>query len=142
MGQLTVAKARPLDLLEAVGMGGAPLVRNRRTFGLYARQLGESDALSFRDGAQLVAIAGVYDLGLGEFECWLMAGPALASNVAALVRDLRHDLAVVQAVTFAALLAYIDPASVAGARIAAILGFHPCGPTQTAIGDLDTWRRD
>lgn len=140
MSRLTVAKAKPLDLLEAVGMAGAPLVRNRRTFGLYARQLTASEAVTFRADGELVAIGGIYDLGLDEWECWLMAGPALAANAGDLVRDLRADLRVARAITQGYFVAYIDPASVAGPRIATILGFHPCGPTQTAIGPLETWR--
>jgi hypothetical protein len=139
-----VARAQPLDFLEVVDADGRPTVRNRRAFGLYARQIAVSEALTWRDAAgELVAIVGLYhDAGRGWWEGWLAAGPALRAQLRPLLKDLQQDLAALAPLLNPGeIVAYIAPESVAGGRMAKLLGFQPCDPTASPLGPLDTYRR-
>lgn len=145
MGHLSVEIARPLDFLEALDVEGRPYCRNRRAFGIHARQVSGSEAVTFRAGGELVCIAGLYRNPDETWEAWLACGPAFRANLRAVLYDLRADLAIACRLIGAGkpvtVLAYIDPASVAGDRLARGLGFQPCGLTPSPIGPLKTWRR-
>lgn len=130
---LVVSESRPLDWLDAGG------VRQRRFFGMMARQTVQSEALTIRTAAgELVAIVGIW----ADQEAWFLAGPACRANLLALVRLVRQVLAEARLVAPGlAVTAYIDPGSVAGDRLAAMLGFTEAGVSDTLIGPLRTWRR-
>lgn len=140
---MEVARARPLDFLETVGDDGRAQLVNRRSFGLWARQVSGSEALTWRDDAgELVAITGMWPLGDRQWEAWFAAGPALRRCLIPFVWDFRADLAVLgRFMPGATITAYIHPSSVAGPRIAKLLGFQPCGLTSSPLGDLATYRR-
>lgn len=136
---LVVTESRPLDWIEAGG------VRQRRFFGMMARQVVQSEALTIRtppaedeDVGQLVAIVGIW----ADQEAWFLAGPACRANLLALIRIVRQVLREAGLVAPGLpLTAYIDPGSVAGDRLAAMLGFTEAGVSDTLIGPLRTWRR-
>lgn len=141
---MSLARARPLDFLEIVGNDGRPQVHNRRSFGRFARQVSGSWSWTARDGAgELVAIAGVYPVGLHEAEAWFAAGPALRPHLRAVLQLARDGLDRLDLARPGPLIAvaYIHPSSVAGDRLAAKLGFHPCDPEDTPLGRMNTWRR-
>jgi hypothetical protein len=141
---VTVDLARPLDFLEALDVDGRRFIRNRRTFGLHARQVAGSEALTVRaaDG-RLCAIAGLYHDPSGEAEAWLAVGEALSAHLLPVLRLLRRAAEAVSAANPEGLtaVAYIHPRSVAGDRLAAWLGFEAEGVSETPLGRLNTWRR-
>lgn len=139
---LVVSAARALDFLEVQAVSGRALIRDRRTFGLHARQVAGSEAITLRDDAgRLAVVAGLYDDGQ-EIEAWFGAGVALRANLRGVLLRLASALAHVGVIAPGAVLtAYIDPASVAGDRLARGLGFNAEGLTDTALGPLKTWRR-
>lgn len=141
---LTVVPAQPLDFLEALDVKGRPYVRNRRTVALCARQVSGSWAFTARDEAgRLVAIAGVWGGFNDDLEAWFTVGEAIGPNLLTVVRLIRSALAhlATEAWAHADVVAYIDPDSVAGERLAASLGFQPCGPAKTPAGTLLSYRR-
>lgn len=144
-GGLTLREASAFDFLHALDVTGRQMVRKRRHFGLMARQLAESQAVSLigPDGA-LAAIIGLHeseDLP-GEAEVWFAVGPALKGNLIRAVSIFANCLHVVgQLAPGLTVTAYIDPRSVAGDRLARLLGFTEAGLTETDIGPLRTWRR-
>lgn len=135
---MTFLRARPLDFLEALGVDGRPFVRNRRTFGLYARQVAGTWSWTIRDGAgRLCAICGLWREADRQYEAFFVGGEALRANLIPVLWLIRAGFGQVHG----RVTAYIDPAGVAGDRLASVLGFQPCGLTDTRAGPLRTWRR-
>lgn len=144
MVSLVVRKASAFDFLHAVDISGRCWVRTRRTFAQQARVLSESAAVSIVTGAgELVAVAGLYDGELSEgTEAWLASGPALKANILGVLRRLATSLeAVARLAPGLEITAYIDPRSVAGDRLAALLGFDDVGVTSHGPVQLRTFRR-
>lgn len=144
MVRLVVRAASAFDFLKAVDMSGRCWVRTRRTFGQQARVLSESAAVTIcTEAGELVAVAGLYDGPLSEgSEAWLASGPALKANLLGVLRRLAICLeGVARLAPGVAVTAYIDPASVAGDRLAAMLGFEDVGLTPHGAGQLRTFRR-
>jgi hypothetical protein len=138
--RLIARRASPFDFLKSVDVSGRCWVRTRRTFGQQARVLAESAAVTLVTRAgELVAVVGIYLGPLSEVsEVWMAAGPALKAN---LLAALRHMAIFLEGVAIQLpgleLTAYVDPAGVAGDRLALMLGFEPTGLTD----GLRTWRR-
>ncbi len=142
--EVTIAEARPLDLLEALDdHGGGRAVRTRTSFGRFARQVEGGAAVTVRTVAgELVAVAGLYPDDPNGAEGWFAAGPALRGSLLATVRLLRRTLDLAGAEASPLLVSvYLHPRGVAGARLARWLGFQAVGITDTAIGRLATFRR-
>lgn len=143
---LMVTHARALDFLEADGVVPSPLQflgsRRRNIVVAYA-QIAGSAAITIRDDqGQLAAIAGLYDLEPGQVEAWFAVGPAIRANLKGALY--RLSFAMEQAADLlpgTKATAYIDPASVAGDKLAARLGFRFEGLTTSPIGELKTWTR-
>lgn len=116
----------------------------RRGFGRWAHQVALSETLAVEtDAGQLVAVVGLYDLGREQYEAWFAAGPAARANLLGLLRIVRQVLQVAEdTMPGATVRAYIDPGSVAGPRLATILGFAEAGPTETDSGVFETWLRE
>ena len=136
MALLRVTAAQPLDMTELSQR------QWRRMFGLQARQVIESEALTFRtEGGELVAICGLWlDERQGWWEAWFAAAPACGRHMLPLVRMLRRCFA--DGATIAPgteVRAYVD--GVAGPRMLRWLGFADVGLTETPAGVLPTWRR-
>lgn len=139
-----VSEAKALDFLEALdARGSAPTVRHGRRFGLLARQVAGSAAITLRaDDGRLCMIVGLWPDAPGHAEAWFAPGPALKANLrmclhlgrAALEQAAQAWAPVTVAVTIA-------PDSVAGARLAAWFGFTAGGQTDTPLGPLDSWER-
>jgi hypothetical protein len=137
--KLTVAAMTPLDWLE---VSEAP--RTRRAYGAFARQATDGFGVAIRtaDG-ELAAIVGLYPDG-ERVEAWFSPGPACRRRMLAVIRTMRQLLdgfAVQAAPRSVPVIAYIHPRSVAGARIAASLGFEAVGLTDSVLGPLQTFCR-
>lgn len=134
---LTYRAARALDALEAFPRW------TRRRFSQFARQVDLSVCATVReDDDQVVAIVGLYDLKDGWLECWFMPGPAGSRRLVGLMKLLRAWMGALAARTpGVGIVVYIEPGSVAGPRMAAMLGFADAGVTETDVGPFATWRR-
>lgn len=141
--EVLTALAKPRDFLDGLGLKGEPLVRSRRGLAWALEQLAGSEAVTLRaaDGG-LVCIAGLYDHGDGLAEAWFIHGPAMRPCLKTALAMLRRGLEAVGEVTpGVTVVAFIHPESVAGARIAARLGFKDDGAFDTPFGVIPRWTR-
>lgn len=126
--ELQIAEASAFDLLETVDDQGAPLRLRRTHFGKLARQVSQGATVSIRDArGQLVIVAGLWPEN-DHAEAWFAAGPAAARRLVPALRLLRRlmDFACREA-RVREVRTYTAPDGVAGARIAAVLGFEAQG---------------
>lgn len=139
---LTVEAASAFDMLEVLDDCGRRPRFTRARFGEAARQVAGSEAVAIRAGEHLSAVVGLWPEG-DHLEAWLAVGPAFRPN-------LRGTMALALALleTQAALVgrvevrAWIQPGDrVAGARLAAWLGFVGAGEEETPIGPMQVFRR-
>lgn len=141
--ELALTEARPLDWLEALDETGRfPATRNRRAFGLHARQVegGASIAVRTAEG-QLCVLAGLYPDG-DDIEAWFAPGPALRANLRPAMRLTRRALeAIAGAAAPVDVRCYVHPSGVAGARLAAWLGLEAAGEIETSLGRLRIFAR-
>lgn len=127
-----LTEATVFDLLETVDNEGRPLRTSRRMFGLLARQVAGSMAVTARDGqGRLAAVAGLWP-EVDHVEAWFAAGPAFSHAACRALR--RALLAVAGDGELGEIRAYLHPSSVAGQRLAAVFGFIPAGETDGPFG--------
>lgn len=137
---LIVGQARASDLLETVDDFGRRQRFTRRGFALAARQAAEGAALTIRDEAgALVAVVGLWPEA-DHAEAWLAVGAGFRASPVAAVRRMRALLDAVGAdVAPMDVRAFVRPGPegrVAGARLAAWLGFETDGEDRTAGAPL------
>lgn len=144
MGQLSVAPAMALDLLEAADDAGRPRLHvGRAAFKLYALQVADGCAVTIRDAAgELCCVAGLYPEDGDDAELWFAAGPALRANLwAALKAGARALEACATAAAPLRVKAYVAPQRVAGQRLARWLKLRAEGLIDSEIGPLSVWTR-
>lgn len=147
MGLMRVAEASAFDLLEALDDQGRPARFTRSRFGEASRQVAEGAAYTIRDPhGRLAAVAGLWPEA-DHLEAWLAAGPALGSALRPTLAAIRSLLdAAGPAAGLAEARAYVAiparPAKrVAGARLAAWLGFKGVGVAETPVGPMQMFIR-
>lgn len=146
MVNLVARKASAFDFLQVIDITGRAWVRTRRVFGLMSLQLAQSESLAIvtdETPPRLVAIGGLHeDESTPGAEAWFATGPALRPHLIGALRILALALELVaREAPGVRVTAYIDPRSVAGDRLAAMLGFEDVGVTAHAAGPLRTFRR-
>jgi len=144
VGGLTVSEASAFDMLEAPGDAGRRGVVTRRRFGEMARQVSEGAALTVRDAAGvLVCVMGLWPEA-DHAEAWLAVGPAMRANLRPALRLLDQALeAVAGGAGTGEVRVYVLGVGdrVAGARMAAGLGFDRIGEEATRLGPVAVFRR-
>lgn len=146
MGSLTMAPASAFDMLEATTAEGARLRVTRQRFGEMARQVAEGVAITLRDDAgRLVCVAGLWPEP-DHAEAWLAIGPAFRPNLLAALRGIRGAMEAVasQPGVCDQVRVYVRDAGdrVAGARMAARLGFRRIGSEATRLGPVAVFSRE
>lgn len=144
---LTVTEASAFDLLETLDDMGARARFTRLRFGRMSRQVSEGAALTFRDAdGLLVCVAGLWPEA-DHAEAWLAVGPAFRRRFRTALE--RIGVALVEMATAAGPMevrAYVRstaprPDRVAGARMAAWLGFERTGSEATPCGPVEVFSR-
>lgn len=145
MGRLSVDLAVAPDLLEAMDRTGRKLLIDDDAtpparVAFLTRQVQESVAMTIRDADGVLCMVVGLHPGPGDeaAEAWFAPGPAMRANLRPcmvwwrnLLETIAGELAPV------VVTAWTDPASVAGERLAAWLGFQPAG----GDGVLSRWER-
>ena len=135
---LSIERASAFDLLEAVGDDGGRQRFTRQRFGEMARQVSTGRAVTLRAGdGQLVAVMGLWPEA-DHLEAWFAAGPAFRRNVRAALGLAR--VALEDAGTGEVRVYVRGGARVAGARMAAWLGFEPGEEEATRLGPVRVFR--
>jgi hypothetical protein len=136
---LTVARTSAFDMLEAVGDDGGRARLTRQRFGELARQVSASAAITVRDEAgALVVVLGLWPEP-DHLEAWLAAGPAFRANLRSALGLARAALDDAGPGEVRAYARGLGP-RVAGARMAAWLGFEPAGEEPTRFGPVQVFR--
>ncbi|MFC5374743.1 hypothetical protein ACFPIF_19460 [Brevundimonas faecalis] len=140
-----VTEASAFDMLEALTDAGGRGRFTRQRFGEMARQVSEGAALTLRgpDGA-LVAVVGLWPEA-DHAEAWLAVGPGFRPNLLAALRAMGRALEeIVAASGTEEVRVYVRGAGrrVAGARMAAWLGFDRAGEEATPLGAVTVFRRN
>ncbi|MGH7021154.1 MAG: hypothetical protein ACREEY_14825 [Brevundimonas sp.] len=145
---LIVSEASAFDMLEGLTDAGLRGRFTRARFGEMARQVSEGASLTLRDEAgELVAVIGLWPEA-DHAEAWLTVGPAFRRNLLTALRRTRRALEeIATASGTTEVRAYVrDGATaggrVAGARMAAWLGFDRAGEEATPLGPVIVFRRD
>lgn len=139
MEQLTVRRASAFDMLEAVGDDGGRQRFTRQRFGEMARQVSASAAVTVREAdGTLVAVMGLWPEP-DHLEAWLSTGPAFRRNLRAV---LALALEALDDAGAGEVRVYVrgEGARVAGARMAAWLGFEPDGVEAARFGPVRAFR--
>lgn len=140
-----VDAASAFDLLESLSDEGGRQRVTRARFGEMARQVSEGPALTLRDEAGvLVAVVGLWPEA-DHAEAWLAVGPAFRGHLLGALRQIRDAMAFVALASGTPeVRAYVRQGAgrVAGARMAAWLGFEKAGIEMTPIGPVDVFCRD
>lgn len=79
----------PATLLDMAELGGA---RTRTHWAILREMWSGGETWAFRDGEDLVGIAGIYPIGEGIGEAWFNLAPAIGSNLAGLFSAIRLTL--------------------------------------------------
>lgn len=141
---LIVSEASAFDMLEAQGDAGRRTVVTRRRFGEMARQVSEGASLTIRDEAgALVCVMGLWPEP-DHAEAWLAVGPAFRRNFRGALDRLEDALcAVACANAPLEVRVYVVGLGdrVAGARMAAWLGFQRDGTEATSLGPVAVFTR-
>lgn len=140
---LIVSEASAFDMLEAQGDAGRRAVVTRRRFGEMARQVSEGAALTVRDPAgALVCVMGLWPEA-DHAEAWLAVGPAMRANLRPALRLLGEALETVAGGGEAQeVRVYVRAGDrVAGARMAAGLGFDRIGEEASRLGPVAVFCR-
>jgi hypothetical protein len=132
----SVTEASAFDVAELLGDAGQAQRVGRTAFGRYARQVAGGASCTIRDEAgQLVAMAGLW-AEAGFAEAWFGVGPGARGHLVRLVRLLgRLMVMTLRDAGVHEVRAFIHPDSVAGARLAARLGFSHHGTASCPLGD-------
>lgn len=144
---LSVAPASAFDMLEALGPDGGRPRLTRQRFGEMARQVAEGVAVTLRDDAGvLVCVVGLWPEA-DHAEAWLADGPAFRANLRGALRAARALLeSVAEGGGCDQVRAYVHtPAGadrVAGARMAAWLGFRRIGEEAARHGPVAVFSRE
>lgn len=119
-----VEPASMFDFNEAISDTGRSRVLSRRYLALYARQVSEGAALTFRtQSGGLCLIAGLWPEN-GYAEAWFAVGSELRSHMLPVLRLAEGVLQFVMAdAGLDEARCFIHPDSVAGARLAALFKF-------------------
>lgn len=140
---LTVAEASAFDLLETLDDMGGRARFTRWRFGLMARQLAGSRALTWRDaGGTLVCVAGLWPED-DHLEAWLAVGPAFRRRFRSALTEV-EDAMLFMACANAPVdvRVCVRPGErVAGARMARWLGFEPIGTEALPVGTVEVFQR-
>lgn len=146
--EVVIAPASAFDFVETVSDGGAFRPMTKVTFGLYARQVSEGCAYSFREPmGRMILVAGLYPDG-DEAEAWWSVGAAV--DPLWLLRGIRAARRMLEQIgrDAAPIIARVNIApgggggGVAGRRIAALFGFTDAGTAQVpGLGSVNQWRR-
>ncbi len=143
-GGLRVSEASAFDMLEGLTDAGLRGRFTRARFGEMARQVSEGASLTLRDETgELVAVIGLWPEA-DHAEAWLSVGPAFRRNLLTALRRTRRALEeIASASGTAEVRAYVRAGErVAGARMAAWLGFDRAGEEATPLGPVIVFRRD
>lgn len=145
---IVVTEASAFDMLEALTDAGRRGRFTRQRFGEMARQVSEGAALTLRDQTgELVAVIGLWPEA-DHAEAWLAVGPAFRRNLLTALRATRRALeSVAEASGTEEVRVYVRAPvgpreRVAGARMAAWLGFDRAGEEATPLGAVTVFRRN
>ena len=122
---LVISEASAFDMLEALDDLGRPARIGRRRFALVARQVSQGATLTIRtSGGELCLCGGLWPEP-DHAEAWFAVGPACQAHLGAVLRIVARVTALTcRAAGVAEVRTYVHPDSVAGARIARLLGFE------------------
>lgn len=147
---LTVSEASAFDMLEALTDAGERGRFTRQRFGEMAAQVAAGMSLTVRDDAgRLVCVMGLWPEP-DHAEAWLATGPGFRPNLRAALSCMQDALcAVAGAAGPLEVRIYVRAATtgpvwsdrVAGARMAAGLGFERIGEEATRLGPVAVFSR-
>lgn len=144
---LTIAPSSAFDMLETLAPNGGRARVTRQRFGEMARQVAEGVAVTVREpGGRLVCVIGLWPEP-DHAEAWLAVGPGMRANLLAGLRVARRTLEAVAAEGGCdRVLTYVrqpeGAGRVAGARMAARLGFRRIGTEDTRLGPVAVFSRE
>jgi len=149
--ELTRAPASAFDMLETLAPNGGRARVTRQRFGEMARQVAEGVAVTVREpGGRLVCVIGLWPEP-DHAEAWLAVGPGFREHLRAGLRATRETLEAIAAEGGCdRVLTYVRepsgggdrPGRVAGARMAAWLGFRRIGTEDTRLGSVAVFSRE